>query len=128
MTLQDFIEAEGIVGVIKQKTPNKTMKKCLNCFKYIDTYEFWYDDPDNPNFNNWIDIEGIGYGWLWLNHKNSERLQRKSVIKHAMVLYKDSTNEMCIRHENGITDIFLESKDGDCIFQIRVSNNELDCW
>lgn len=128
MTLQDFIEAEGIVGVIKQKIPNKTMKKYFNCFKYIDTYEFWYDDPDNPNYNNWIDVEGIGYGWLWVNHKNSEKLQRKSVIKHAMSLYRDSKNEMCIRHENNITEIFLEGKGGYCIFQIRVSNNELDCW
>lgn len=128
MTLQDFIRDKEIVGIKKQKIPNKTMKKRLNQFKYIDTYELWYDDPDNPNFNNWIDLEGIGYGWLWLNHKNSERLQRKSVIKHAMVLYKDSTNEMCVRHENDITDIFLESKDRVCIFQIRVSNNELGCW
>lgn len=127
MTLQGFIEAEGIVGVIKQKILNKTMKKCLNHFKYIDTYEFWYDDPDNPNYNNWIDVEGIGYGWLWTLHKDSDKLQRKSVIKHAMALYKDSTNEMCIRHENNITEIFLERKGGDCIFQIRVSNNELDC-
>lgn len=104
------------------------MKKYLNHFKYIDTCEFWYDDPDNPNFNNWVDVEGIGYGWLWLNHENSERLQRKSIIKFAMGLYKHSKNEMCVRSDNGITDIFLENKDGDCIFQIRVSNNELNCW
>ena len=104
------------------------MKKYLNHFKYIDTYELWYDDPDNPIYNSWIDIEGIGYGWLWLNHKDSKRLQRKSIIKFAMDLYKRSKNEMCVRIDNSITDIFLESKDGDCIFHIRVSNNELDCW
>ena len=84
--------------------------------------------PDNPIYNSWIDIEGIGYGWLWVNHKDSERLQRKSIIKFAMDLYKRSKNEMCVRSDNSITDIFLESKDGDCIFHIRVSNNELDCW
>ena len=126
MTLQDFIKEKEIVGIIKQKIPNKTMKKYLNHFKYIDTYELWYDDPDNPIFNNWIDIEGIGYGWLWLNHKDSKKLQKKSIIKFAMDLYKYSKNEMCVRTENNITNIFLESKDGDCIFQIRVSNNELD--
>lgn len=104
------------------------MKKYFNHFKYIDTYELWYDDTDNPNINNWVDVEGIGYGWLWLNYKNSKKLQRKSIIKFAMGLYNCSKNEMCVRSDNGITDIFLESKDGDCIFQIRVSNNELDCW
>ena len=128
MTLQDFIKEKEIVGITKQKIPNKTMKKYLNHFKYIDTYELWYDDPDNPIYNSWVDIEGIGYGWLWLNHKDSKRLQRKSIIKFAMDLYKRSKNEMCVRIDNSITDIFLESKDGYCIFHIRVSNNELDCW
>ena len=128
MTLQDFIKEKEIVGRKKQKIPNKTMKKCLNLFKYIDTYEFWYDDPDNPNLNNWIDVEGIGYGWLWVQYKDSDKMQRKLVVRHAMALYKDSTNEMCTRTENDIIDVFLESKDGKCIFQIRVSNNELGCW
>ena len=48
MTLQDFIKEKEIVGITKQKIPNKTMKKYLNHFKYIDTYELWYDDPDDP--------------------------------------------------------------------------------
>lgn len=128
MTLQDFIKEKEIVGITKQKIPNKTMKKYINQFNYIDTHELWYDDPDYPNFNNWIDIEGIGYGWLWIKHKNSKKLQRKSVIKFAMRLYRYSKNEMCIRTKDEITDIFLESKVGKCIFQIRVSNNELDFW
>lgn len=126
MTLQDFIKEKDITGITKQKIPNKTMKKYLNRFKYIDTYELWYDDPDYPNFNNWIDIEGIGYGWLWLEHENSKKLQRKSIIKYAMRLYRYSKNEMCIRSKDGITDIFLENKFGECIFQIRVSNSELN--
>ena len=126
MTLQDFIKEKEIVGITKQKIPNKTMKKYLNHFKYIDTYELWYDDPDNPIYNSWVDIEGMGYGWLWLDYENSKKLQKKSIIKFAMDLYKYSKNEMYIRTENNITNIFLERKDGDCIFQIRVSNNELD--
>ena len=128
MTLQDFIKEKEIVGTVKHKLSNKLMKKYLNHFKYIEANELWYDDPDNPNCNNWVDTEGIGYGWLWLEHKNSKKLQRKSVIKYAMELYRYSKNEMCIRIEDGITDIFLESKDSKCIFQIRISNNELNCW
>ena len=52
MNLQDFIKEKEIAGITKQKIPNKTMKKYLNHFKYIDTYEIWYDDPDNPISNN----------------------------------------------------------------------------
>lgn len=128
MTLQDFIKEKEIVGILKQKISNKTMKKYLNRFKYIEVCELWHDNPDSPNCNNWIDVEGIGYGWLWLNHKDSKRLQRKSIIKFAMDLYKCGKKEMFKRCEDGITDIFLENKDGDCIFHIRVSNHELDCW
>ena len=127
VALQDFIEKEAIVGITKHKIPNKIMKKRLNLFKYIDTYEFWYDDPDNPNLNNWIDVEGIGYGWLWAQYKDSDKLQRKLVIKHAMALYKDSTNEMCVFKDDNITNILLASKDGSCIFHIRLSDCELCC-
>ena len=104
------------------------MKKCLNCFKYIDTHEYWYDEPDNPDYNTWFDVEGIGYGWLWLHNEDSEKLQRKSIINFAMGLYRNSKNEMCIRRGNEITDIFLENKKGNCIIQVRVSNKELNWW
>lgn len=126
MTLQNFIKEKKIIGTLKQKIPNKTMKKCLNCFKYIDTHEYWYDEPDNPDYNTWFDVEGIGYGWLWLHNEDSEKLQRKSIINFAMGLYRNSKNEMCVRRNDEITDIFLENKNGNCIIQIRVSNKELD--
>ena len=128
MTLQNFIKEKKIIGTLKQKIPNKTMKKCLNCFKYIDTHEYWYDEPDDPDYNTWFDVEGIGYGWLWLHNEDSEKLQRKSIINFAMGLYRNSKNEMCIRRSNEITDIFLENKKGNCIIQVRVSNKELNWW
>ena len=128
MTLQNFIKEKKIIGTLKQKISNKTMKKCLNCFKYIDTHEYWYDEPDNPDYNTWFDVEGIGYGWLWLHNEDSEKLQRKSIINFAMGLYRNSKNEMCIRRGNEITDIFLENKKGNCIIQVRVSNKELNWW
>lgn len=125
MTLQDFTEKNGIVGVIRSKIPNKTMKKYLNSFKYIDVIEYWYNDPDKPDYYTWIDIEGIGYGWIWLNYEKSEKLMRKAIIKFAMRLYRESKNEMHIRTDNGISYVLLEDKDGKCIIQIRTSNKEL---
>lgn len=125
MTLQEFIEKNRITGVLKQKIPNKTMKKYLNSFKYIEVQELLYDDFDNPHVNTWIDIEGIGYGWIWLNYENSERLQRKAIIRFAMRLYRESKNEMVVRRHGDTSNVFLENKNGESIIQIRVSNKEL---
>lgn len=33
-------------------------------YKYIEICHFWYDDKENPDINTWIDVEGIGFGWL----------------------------------------------------------------
>lgn len=125
MTLQEFIESKKINGIIKLKPENKTMKKYLNQFLYIDTYEYLYDDVNNPTLNNWIDIEGIGDGWIWLNYEKSKKLQRKNIIKYAMELYRASKDEICIEYENDIVNIFLEDKYELSIIQIRVSNKEL---
>lgn len=125
MTLRDFVKKNKIVGTLKPKISNKTMKKYLNSFKYIDVTEFWYDDISCPNRNTWVDVEGIGYGWIWLNYENSERLQRKAIIRFAMRLYKESKNEMYIRRVENISEVVLEDKNSESIIRIRVSNKEL---
>mgnify|MGYP000516090508 FL=1 len=125
MKLETFVKNNHMKVEWKNKIANKKMKKYINQFKYIDTYIYWYDDEQQPNTNTWLDIEGIGYGWLWLVYKQSEKLQRKAVIKEAMKLYKIGTNKICMQKENDIISIFLESKYKDAILKIRVSNKEL---
>lgn len=125
MNLETFVKNNHMKVEWKNKIANKTMKKYINQFKYIDTYIYWYDDEQQPNTNTWLDIEGIGYGWLWLVYKQSEKLQRKAVIKEAMKLYKIGTNKICMQKENDVISIFLESKYKDAILKIRVSNKEL---
>lgn len=128
MTLRDFIEKNKIAGELKPKIPNKTMKKYMNSFKYIEVQELWYDDFDHPHKNTWTDIEGIGYGWIWLNYENSERLQRKAIIRFAMGSYKECKNEIYIRRARDTSEIILENKNGNSIIRIRVSNKELYWW
>lgn len=125
MKLETFVKNNHMKVEWKNKIANKIMKKYINQFKYIDTYIYWYDDEQQPNTNTWLDIEGIGYGWLWLIYKQSEKLQRKAVIKEAMKLYKIGTNKICMQKENDVISIFLESKYKDAILKIRVSNKEL---
>lgn len=125
MNLETFVKNNNMNVLWKNKITNKTMKRYINQFKYIDTYIYWYDDEQQPNTNTWLDIEGIGYGWLWLVYKQSEKLQRKAVIKEAMKLYKIGTNKICMQKENDVISIFFESKYKDAILKIRVSNKEL---
>lgn len=81
-----FIKDCGLENVALKnigKIPSKLMSKILKQYKYIDVLTYWYDNEDDPELNNWIDVEGIGYGWLWCGYPKSERLQRKSIRKYA---------------------------------------------
>nr|WP_142411443.1 hypothetical protein [Clostridium sp. Marseille-P7770] len=102
----------------------------IKLFKYIDVYEYWYDNEDYPDDNTWIDVEGIGYGWIWSGsrlRRHSKLLQRRAIIEHAERLLK-------LLPENGD---MIHYRLGDCYYygfmigdqcyvQIRVSDEELD--
>lgn len=130
MTLEKYIQEnmENKIVIIKKKLSRRFFAKFLRQFEYVDTCYYWFDDDENPNINNWIDVEGIGYGWLWLSYKNSKKKQRKAIIKYAKGLYEDSKNKMAHEFHNNIHYFWLESKPGDAIILIRCSHNELNGW
>lgn len=129
MTLEKIIELNNL----SQYNPTITLKKetnfsNINKFKYIEICEIWYDDPSDPNLNNWIDVEGIGYGWLWCQNnlrKHFSFLQRKAVRKKAMDLLnfiKKETKILCYKADKIYYYGFMI--DLDCYVQIRISNTE----
>lgn len=127
MTIEKFISDNKLEEYnIRKigKLPNKILSKIFKEYKYIDVIELWYDDEDNPDRNNWIDIEGMGYGWLWCKYRKSEKKQRKIIRRFALQccpnqdLYSYYVND--IRHYLFWT--------GDSVIQIRLSNNKLDWW
>ena len=85
----------------------------------------------DPNLNTWIDVEGIGYGWLWCQNnlrKHFSFLQRKAVRKKAMDLLNSVKKETKI--------LFYEADKiyhygfmigSDCYVQIRSSNTK-ELW
>lgn len=129
MTLKKIIELNNL----SQYNPTITLKKetdfsNINKFKYIEVCEMWYDDPFDPNLNNWIDVEGIGYGWLWCQNnlrKHFSFLQRKAVRKMAMDLLnsiKKETKILCYKVDKIYYYGFMI--DLDCYAQIRISNTK----
>lgn len=111
-------------------------KKCdadipkIREYKYIDVCEYWYDDEERPDVNNWIDVEGMGYGWIWCGNwlrSRSKVLQRWAIRRHAkrfMELLRDDSLVLTYRFDGAECFGFMI---GDqCYVQIRVSNTELD--
>lgn len=133
MTLDKFVQEKEMHGRFIDKIPNKTMKKLLRQFHHIDIYEFYYDNKHNPDYNTWMEIEGMGYGWIWCKYKNrkfKEKLKhnklKNRLIKYAMQFYNYADDKIFIREEDDIYEVILQLY--DTIVHIRVSNNELDWW
>lgn len=131
MTLQRIIELNKLL----QYKPSILIKKDLKLFKtirkykYIEICEFWYDDPKYPDLNTWIDIEGIGYGWIWCTNKvrsHIEFFQRKAIRKWALKLIsyiKDNENILYFTDKKNIIHYgFMSSQ--DCYVQIRLSKKD----
>lgn len=127
---------EGIIRDFDIKSYTITSKKELNLSiikkaKYIDVYEYLYDDPDNPEEYVWIDIEGIGYGWIWTANKlraHSIFLQRRAVKKYVSNLLKEldqDDNILIYKNQNGDECYGFMTDSGECYVRIRISEKEL---
>lgn len=101
--------------------------KCKN----IEVCEYWYDDENNPDFNTWIDVEGIGYGWMWCSNKIRRKfkfLQRRAIKKFAKAILKeidDDTDIAAFYYKNIFVYGFIPKDNPDVFIQIRLSNEEL---
>jgi S-adenosylmethionine:tRNA-ribosyltransferase-isomerase (queuine synthetase) len=45
----------------------KGMLLVCNNTKHIEQRIDWYDDEEDLDRNIWIDVEGEGYGWIWVD-------------------------------------------------------------
>lgn len=111
-------------------------KKCdadipdIKKYKYIDVTEFWSDDKNDPDYNTWVEVEGIGYGSIWCGNWlrcHSKFLQRRAIRKYArrfMKFMREKTLVLTYKFDGAECFGFMF---GDsCYVQIRVSNKELN--
>ena len=132
MTLEKIIKTHSIFKdmpwtILKKKDINISLKK-----KYTEVCEYWYDDEENPDRLVWIDVEGVGYGWMWCANKIRSRfefLQCRAVKKYAKDILKDidGDTDIVTFYYNGILVYGFITKDNPEVYiQICLSNEELD--
>ena len=119
-----------------QKSGAFICKKCdadisdIKKYKYIDVTEFWYDDKNDPDYNTWVEAEGIGYGSIWCGNWlrcHSKFLQRQAIRKYArrfMKLMREKALVLTYKFDG--VECFGFMVGDRCYVQIRVSNKELD--
>ncbi len=131
MTLEDIINRHNLSRNKYTISKGNEIKIPVKKYKYIEVCIYYYDSEDNPELNTWIDVEGIGYGWIWCGNKlrsKFEFLQRRAIRKFALGLLKIITND---------TEIISFNNDGVYIYgyipdenptvytQIRLSDKTL---
>lgn len=131
MTLEKIIKTHSIFKdrawiILKKKDINIPFK-----YKNIEVCEYYYDDGTNPDQLTWIDVEGVGYGWMWMENwlrKRSTFLQRRAVKKYAKDILKEIDDEIDIVafYYNNLFVCGFVPKDNPTIYiQIRLSNEDL---
>lgn len=119
---------------------NKEMLKLQLQLSLIDFSEhraIFYEDIDNISLPTWVDIEGVGYGWLALDddeNKNKKTIKKyinmnlKNYVGLNYIVFKnkneliwyffDNKKDILYKH-NGIKELNIED------YLIRISNTEL---
>lgn len=113
----------------------KQMKKSLENMRYIEErLEFYDNESDNFENINWIDIEGEGYGWVWLNHppRKWHSLMRKKALRFIRnmkeTLNKDAVKRyvIVIKEEDSVIYHFIEREENECDTIYTFSNTFTD--
>lgn len=73
------------VEEVTYSTLNKLLKVC-NSTKHMEEMIELYDNEEDFTKCSWIDIEGEGYGWLWLKEEDNEDKWHE-LLKNSMLRF-----------------------------------------
>jgi hypothetical protein len=78
------------------------LKMTTSLYEYIEIVTNYYDDEELPYFNNWTDVEGMGYGWAWMKYEEKDwhKMMSKLVACEAASLLLDMDNTLYFLYEN----------------------------
>lgn len=104
------------------------MKMMTSLYDYMDVFINYYDE--DPHFNNWTDIEGMGYGWRWMRYPEEKwhDMMSRMVFEESNDLLRDVKDTYYLVYELDGVKVYHFMYCGfwrrDTI--IRFSNEELD--
>jgi hypothetical protein len=91
----DFVSVE-----LKYVTKDllKEVVQICNHTKHMEEQIQYYDSERGDELNNWTDIEGEGYGWLWLNkpERKWRKLLKRNLKDFVIDKKKEIKNNKCI--------------------------------
>lgn len=76
------------------------LKMTTSLYDYIELVINYYDDEENPYYISWVDIEGMGYGWAWMQHEERDwhKMMSKLVSYESDLL--DMSNTLYFVYDN----------------------------
>ena len=63
-------------------------------YEHIAVLDFWYDDENDPYGLCWIGVEGMGFGWAWMDYEKEDwhDMMTVMVADRAKELLENSPN------------------------------------
>lgn len=108
------------------------LKMTTSLYEYIEVITEFYDDNERPDFNNWVDVEGMGYGWAWMNYENEEHRWHEMMSKmvshesEGLLSTLDDTYFIIYENERGKVFHFITLLDSRFDTIITFSHSELN--
>ena len=142
--LKAMINSEEVNHNISKTTVSE-FKESVNkviSHTYVDYTS--YSHNDDINRIDWIDIEGISYGWIWcsidddldedpFNEECAKRLKENmlDITNKYITMYGDNSNYTAYTYivefeENGIHNIIFSNSDKNLTYWLRGSEDEID--
>lgn len=132
MTLNKAIEFLGYSNPSTYiQTKENVDFSLIKKFPYIQVADYWFDNPDDPDENNWIDVEGMGYGWIWDANwfrRRSKFLQRRAIRKLAYGRIDITPTYSCVFVDNTNKGEYIYGFmiDKFCFTEIKLSDHEIN--
>lgn len=87
-----------------QLTPNVLLEAQMttSLYDYMEVIWNYYTDEKNPYRINWIDVEGMGYGWAWSVHEEKDwhRMMARMIARETKCLERFMEDTLYVVYES----------------------------